>query len=209
MIITGAVLYLALSRRLLYERYHDWIMIFLRLASYPALILYSDSPCGVIKNVFGRSLIGSGLRDRLSGSVEYSLRALIDVQSCSADEEMPANWLLAVFGAVLAFGPIKLFIDGLRYPLRFRHHVFVQIGAIMVMCIWNKHVCDSCFSENASQVRRMIPKQKSMQEITQYLFYTYSISCPGVHSLHCDWCGLVQPFWILVACKCLMISFAS
>lgn len=107
-----AALSLACVMRPVYERWHDWIMVALRLSSYPTLLLLKDCTCGPLAS---------------------------------------SNRFLLVASAFVLFGPLKAFVDAMRFPLRFRHHVVVQMVVIGMMSTWNYRVCGRCFTSELSR----------------------------------------------------------
>ncbi|GMH41534.1 hypothetical protein BSKO_09444 [Bryopsis sp. KO-2023] len=109
--LVGA-LSLACVMRPVYERWHDWIMVTLRLSSYPMLLFLKDSTCGPLAT---------------------------------------SNRFLLVASAFVLFGPLKAFVDAMRFPLRFRHHVVVQLVVIGVMSTCNYRVCSQCFVSDLSR----------------------------------------------------------
>lgn len=60
--------------------------------------------------------------------------------------------LLTVSSAVVVFRPIRAFCDGLRFPLRFRHHLVMQLVLLGLSSKWNWHACGTCFQGEGEQV---------------------------------------------------------
>lgn len=85
-----------------------------------------------------------------------SYPSLLSEEPCGSmtlgEEGSAMQVLLTVLSAVVVFRPVRAFLDGLRFPLRFRHHLVMQLLLLALSSAWNWHVCGTCFQGKGEQV---------------------------------------------------------